>query len=107
MDIFLLIYLSIKIFKKAKENHLRPWYWVMRLVTLFISTELVIAMIILNYVGIDKIIYAVIPSLLLASVSAYFIFQQLNRKIANSPQDFEEELIEEDEIEKPNLDHFR
>ena len=105
MDIFLLIYLSVKIYGKAKDNALRPWYWVMRLVTLFITTELVIAMVILNYIGMDKIIYAVFPSLLLASLSAYFIFQQLNKKIAAIPEP--EELIEEDEIEKPNLDHFR
>lgn len=107
MDIFLLIYLSIKIYKKAKDHALRPWYWVMRLTTLFITTELVIAMIILNYFGMDKIVYAVIPSLLLASLSAYFIFQQLNKTIALTAEEIDEQLIEEEEIEKPNLDHFR
>lgn len=107
MDIFILIYLSVKIYNKAHDNEERPWYWVFRLVSLFVTTELVIGLLIVNYFGLDKILYAVGPSLLLAGISAYFVFQQLNRKIDNKEEDSLEDLLEEEENNKPNLDHFR
>ena len=105
MDIFILIYLSIKIYQKAQSHDERPWYWVFRLVSLFISTELVIGLLITSYYGMDKILYAVFPSLLLAGLSAYFVFQQLNRKIELNEGDHLDEI--EAENERPNLDHFR
>lgn len=104
MDVFLLIYLSVKIYKKAKENQEKAWLWVIRLITLFICSELLIGLLVLNYFGIEKIVYAVIPALGLASLSAYYVFQQLKRTIANNEDDFEEEPSEN---KRPNLDHFR
>lgn len=106
MDIFILIYLSVKIYHKAQSNDESPWQWAFRLVSLFVTTELVIGLLIVNYFGLDKILYAVGPSLVLAGISAYFVFQQLNRQIALNDKDKFEDLLEE-ENKKPNLDHFR
>ena len=104
MDVFILIYLAVKIYNKAKEHQEKPWFWVIRLVTLFVCSELLIGIFVLNYFGMEKIIYAVIPALGLASLSAYYVFQQLNKIIANKEADYEEERLEE---KRANLDHFR
>jgi Co/Zn/Cd efflux system component len=105
MDIFILIYLSIKIYRKAQNHDERPWYWVFRLTSLFIATEFVVGFIVVSKLGMDKILYAAIPSLILAGLSAYFVFQQLGRIITVKKNDRFESLREEKE--KPNLDHFR
>lgn len=107
MDIFILIYLSIKIYRKAQTHNERPWYWVFRLTSLFVTTELVIGFIVVSNLGMDKILYAAIPSLIIASLSAYFVFQQLNRTITVKKNDRMKDLRELEEEKKPNLDHFR
>lgn len=107
MDIFILIYLALKIYNKAQTNEENPWSWVFRLVSLFITTELVIGLLIVNHFGMEKILYAVFPALMLASLSAFFVFQQLNRKIAFNDTNRFDDLIKEEENKKPNLDHFR
>lgn len=107
MDILILIYLSFKIYNKAEQYDQKPWQWVLRLVSLFISTELVIGLLIVNQFGMDKLLYAVVPSLFLAGLSAYFVFQQLNRKISFNEHNRMDDLMKEEENNKPNLDHFR
>lgn len=104
MDIFILIYLAVKIFNKAKEHQEKAWVWVLRLVSLFICSEFLIVLLVLNYFGMEKIIYAVIPALGLASLSAYYVFQQLKKTIDNKEGDYEEDHTEN---QRPNLDHFR
>ena len=102
MDVFILIYLASKIYKKAANNDEKPWFWVLRLIFLFISSELLVGLVVLNYFGFENIVYAVIPALLLALGSAYYVFQQLNRIIAQN--NYEEE---EPQDNRPNLEHFR
>ena len=102
MDVFILIYLASKIYKKAASNDEKPWIWVLRLIFLFISSELLVGLVVLNYFGFENIVYAVIPALLLALGSAYYVFQQLNRIIAQN--NYEEE---EPQDNRPNLEHFR
>lgn len=102
MDVFILIYLATKIYKKAIRNGQRPWFWVLRLILLFVSSELLVGLVVLNYFGFENIVYAVIPALLLALGSAYYVFQQLNRIIAQN--NYEEE---EPQDNRPNLEHFR
>lgn len=104
MDIFLLIYLSVKIYNKAQNNSEKPWLWVIRLSTLFICSELLIALLVFNYFGMEKIVYAVIPALGLACLSAYYVFQQLKKTIEQKESEVEQE---HDESNSPNLDHFR
>lgn len=102
MDVFILIYLATKIYKKAIRNGQSPWFWVLRLILLFVSSELLVGLVVLNYFGFEHIVYAVIPALLLALGSAYYVFQQLNRIIAQN--NYEEE---ERQDNRPNLEHFR
>ena len=102
MDVFILIYLATKIYKKAIRNGKSPWFWVLRLIFLFISSELLVGLVVLNYFGFENIVYAVIPALLIALGSAYYVFQQLNRIIAQN--NYEEE---EPQDNRPNLEHFR
>jgi len=102
MDVFILIYLASKIYKKAASNDEKPWFWVLRLILLFISSELLVGLVVLNYFGFENIVYAVIPALILALGSAYYVFQQLNRIIAQN--NYEEE---EPQDNRPNLEHFR
>lgn len=102
MDVFILIYLASKIYKKAASNDEKPWFWVLRLILLFISSELLVGLVVLNYFGFENIVYAVIPALLLALASAYYVFQQLNRIIGQN--DYKEE---EHQDNRPNLEHFR
>ena len=102
MDVFILIYLASKIYKKAVSNDENPWFWVLRLIFLFISSELLVGLVVLNYFGFENIVYAVIPALLLALGSAYYVFQQLNRIIAQN--NYEEE---EPQDNRPNLEHFQ
>ena len=102
MDVFILIYLATKIYKKAIRNGQSPWFWVLRLILLFVSSELLVGLVVLNYFGFENIVYAVIPVLLLALGSAYYVFQQLNRIIAQN--NYEEE---EPQDNRPNLEHFR
>tara|TARA_B100000497_G_scaffold69425_1_gene78180 strand:- start:1812 stop:2126 length:315 start_codon:yes stop_codon:yes gene_type:complete len=104
MDIFILIYLAVKIHNRAKKHQEKPWFWVFRLVSLFICSELLIGIIVLKYFGLEKIIYAVIPALGLASLSAYYVFQQLRKTIAHKENELENE---NQESKRPNLDHFR
>ena len=104
MDVFILIYLASKIYKKAIRNGESPWFWVLRLIFLFVSSELLVGLVVLNYCGFENIVYAVIPALLLAVGSAYYVFQQLNRIIAQNENDYKEE---EPQDNRPNLEHFR
>lgn len=104
MDVFILIYLSTKIYHKASANGEKPWFWVLRLIILFVSSELLVGMLVLSYFGLERIVYAVIPALLLALGSSYYVFQQLNRVIAQNEADYEEE---EKPDNRPNLEHFR
>lgn len=104
MDIVILIFLSFKISKLAKIKGLKPSVWIVRLVALFIATELAVAYSIISIMGMEKILYVIIPALSFALVSSYFVFKQLNDTDGLVGFDLEDNLIEE---EKPDLDHFR
>jgi len=117
MDILILIWLSFKIRTQAIAKGEKPLIWIFRLVSLFITTELVVAMFVLSFFGEgaslmemissgdnNQIYLIIFPSLFLALLSAYFVFKQLAKIDFEEVNEIEENLIEE---EKPNLDHFR
>lgn len=94
----------MKIHEKAKNGAEIAWTWVLRLITLFLCTELVIVLLVIGNFGEDKLVYAVLPALLCACGSAFLVFKQLDQIIAKKTVDIEDQLIDDD---KPNLDHFR
>lgn len=102
MDIVILIVLAFQIHKKALQFGENPWSWVTRLVLHFLSAEILVGLLILSYLGFDKLTYAMIPALLTGILAGYFVFWQLNN-INKNKQDHKEEIKEE----RPNLDHFR
>lgn len=104
MDIIILIWLSFQINKKAKEKGLTPSIWVVKLISLFITTELVVAFTIISFAGMENIFLIMVPALSLSVLSALFVFNQLKNQDSQIELDIEEEATEE---EKPNLDHFR
>lgn len=104
MDIIILTILSFKIYKEAELKNEKPWHWVGRLVLLFLCTEMVVAFAVLAYFGMDKIIYAVFPALILACLSAYLVFKQLAQK---NNIEIAENIEDKEEPQKPNLDYFR
>lgn len=116
MDILILLWLSFKIRTKALAKGEKPWLWIFRLISLFITTELVVAMFIYTFSGneasfvemlkADSLngLLILLPSLFLALLSSVFVFKQLAKVQNNEEFNIEDNLIEE---EKPNLDHFR
>lgn len=102
MDVVLLIILAFQIHKKAQQFGENPWSWVIRLVLHFLSAEILVGLLILSYLGFDKLTYAMLPALFTGILAGYFVFWQLNKAI-KAKQDHQKEIKEE----RPNLDHFR
>ncbi len=116
MDILILIWLSFKIRTKAVAKGEKPWVWILRLISLFITTELVVAMFIFSFFGTgtslmemltsegSNSLMILLPSLSLALLSSFYVFKQLAKVENAADYEIEDNLFEE---EKPNLDHFR
>lgn len=104
MDIIAIFYFIMKIVKISREKGIEAKSWIWKLLWRWFAIEVGIVMSIMYLFKITfedpRIIYAAIPALALALVSAIYTVNQLKAV---------KDEIEEDtlEIEKPNLDHFR